>query len=123
MSKHPPSSKTRSIDAAANPQPPQPKLPHRLYAVVKEGRLLGAIKRRIKPMVIRLGQSAMKHPLLKRLALGGLNYMPGLKVRLHRILWSEVNLSPRGLRIYTELKAAIEAQSLAKTEQQLESRA
>lgn len=74
-------------------------------------------------MVIRLGQSAMKHPLLKRLALGGLNYMPGLKVRLHRILWSEVNLSPRGLRIYTELKAAIEAQSLAKTEQQLESRA
>lgn len=113
---------TPAVDADANPQPQKPSLPQRLYAVVKQGRLLSVIKKRLKPLVIRVGQSAMKRPLLKRLTLGGLNYMPGLKVRLHRILWSEVNLSPRALTIYAELKAAIERQSLAKSEKKPESR-
>lgn len=101
-----------------NPQPPKPNLRQRLYAVLKQGRLLSVVKGRLKPMVIRAGQSAMRHAWLKRLALAGLNYVPGLKLRLHRILWSEVNLSPRALGIYTELKAAIERQTLAKTEKQ-----
>lgn len=99
---------TRAVDADANPQPQKPSLPQRLYAVVKQGRLLSVIKKRLKPLVIKVGQSAMRQPLLKRLALGGLNYMPGLKVRLHRILWSDVILSPRALRIYADLKTAIE---------------
>ncbi|MEO6293559.1 MAG: hypothetical protein ABIO88_13170 [Burkholderiaceae bacterium] len=82
---------------------------------------MSVVKGRLKPMVIRVGQSAMKRAWLKQLALAGLNYVPGLKLRLHRILWSEVNLSPRALDIYTELKAAIERQTLAKTEKQAES--
>jgi hypothetical protein len=109
---------TSGVDVGAPPPPQKPSLTQRLYAAIKQGRLLGAVKRRLKPMFIRVGQAAMKQPLLKRMALGGLNYMPGLKVRLHRILWSELDLSPRGLRIYTELKAAIEAQALAKTQPQ-----
>lgn len=123
MSKPNTSPATRAVNADANPQPPQPKLPHRLYAVVRQGRLLSVIKKRLKPLVIRVGQSAMKHPLLKQMALGMLNYTPGLKLRLNRILWSEVNLSPRGLRIYSELKAAMDRQSLATAEKQPESRA
>lgn len=107
MSKHPTSPATLAGDADANPQPQQPTVSQRLYAAVRQGRLLSIIKRRLKPMVIRVGQSAMKRPLLKRLVLGGLNYTPGLKLRLHRILWGEVNLSPRALRIYAELKTAI----------------
>ena len=104
-----------------NPQPPKPNLLQRLYAVLKQGRLLDVVKGRLKPMVIRVGQSAMKHAWLKQMALAGLNYVPGLKLRLHRILWSEVNLSPRALGIYTELKAAIERQALAKTKNHAES--
>ena len=104
-----------------NPQPAKSNLPLRIYAVLKQGRLLSVVKGRLKPMVIRAGQSAMKHSWLKGLALAGLNYVPGLKLRLHRILWSEVNLSPRALGIYTELKAAIERQALAKTENHAES--
>lgn len=97
-------------------QPQKPTLLVRLYRVVRYGRLLGTVKRRLKPLVIRMGKSAMKRPLFKQLVLKGLNHAPGLKVRLHRILWSEVNLSPRSLRIYTELKAAIAAQANKKTE-------
>lgn len=104
-----------------NPQPPKPNLLQRMYAVLKQGRLLSVLKGRLKPMVIRLGQSAMKHAWLKQLALAGLNYVPSLKLRLHRILWSEVNLSPRALGIYTELKAAIARQALTKVEKQAES--
>lgn len=116
---------TSGVDVGAPPPPQKPSLTQRLYTAIKQGRLLGAVKRRLKPMFIRVGQAAMKQPLLKRMALGGLNYTPGLKVRLHRILWSELDLSPRGLHIYTELKTAIEAQALAKTQQkpQAESRA
>ena len=105
-----------------NPQPVKPNLPQRLYKVLKQGRLLSVVKGRVKPLVIRGGQSAMKRAWLKRLVLAGLNYAPGLKLRLHRILWSEVNLSPRALGIYAELKAAIEHQTLVKTKNQLGSR-
>ena len=101
-----------------NPQPAKPNLPQRLYAVLKQGRLLSVVKGRVKPLVIRGGQSAKKRSWLKRLVLAGLNYAPGLKLRLHRILWSEVNLSPRALGIYTELKAAIERKTLVTTEKQ-----
>lgn len=104
-----------------NPQPSKLNLLQRMYAVLKQGRLLSVLKGRLKPMVIRLGQSAMKHAWLKQLALAGLNYVPSLKLRLHRILWSEVNLSPRALGIYTELKAAIARQALTKVEKQAES--
>lgn len=104
-----------------NPQPVKQNVPRRLYAVLKQGRLLSVVKGRIKPLVIRIGQSAMKHTWLKELVLYLLNYAPGLKLRLHRILWSEVNLSPRALGIYTELKAAVERQTLARTEKQAES--
>ena len=104
-----------------NPQPVKPNLLQRLYVVLKQGRLLSVVKGLVKPLVIRGGQSAMKRSWLKRLVLAGLNYAPGLKLRLHRILWSEVNLSPRALGIYTELKAAIEHRTLVKTEKQAES--
>ena len=104
-----------------NPQPEKPNFLRRFLAVLKQGRLLSVVKGRIKPMVIRVGQSAMKHAWLKQMALAGLNYAPGLKLRLHRILWSEVNLSPRAFGIYAELKAAIERQALEKTEKQAES--
>ena len=104
-----------------NPQPAKPNLPQRLYAVLKQGRLLSVVKGRRQTLGDSGGQSAMKRSWLKGLVLAGLNYAPGLKLRLHRILWSEVNLSPRALGIYTELKAAIERQTLVKTEKQTES--
>ena len=104
-----------------NPQPEKPNFLRRFLAVLKQGRLLSVVKGRIKPMVIRVGQSAMKHAWLKQVVLAGLNYVPGLKLRLHRILWSEVNLSPRAFGIYAELKAAIARQTLEKTEKQAES--
>ena len=97
-----------------NPQLPKPHMFQRLYLVLKQGRLLSAVKGRLKPMVIRAGQSAMKHAWLKQMVLAGLNYVPSLKLRLHRILWSEVNLSPRAFGIYAELKAAIARQTQEK---------
>ncbi len=102
----------------SNPQPHKPTLSQRLLLVLQQGRLLNVVKGRLKPVVIRAGQSAMQRAWLKRLALAGLNYAPGLKLRLHRILWSEVNLSPRALGIYSDLKAAIERQTSVQTEQQ-----
>ncbi len=104
-----------------NPQPQKPNVLQRMYLVLKQGRLLSVVKGRLKPMVIRAGQSAMKHIWLKQTALAALNYAPGLKLRLHRILWSEVNLSPRAFGIYAELKAAMARQALEKTEKQAES--
>lgn len=104
-----------------NPQPPKPNLFQRLLLVLKQGRLLSVVKGRLKPKVIRAGQYAMKHAWLKQTVLAGLNYAPGLKLRLHRILWSEVNLSPRAFGIYAELKAAMARQALEKTEKQTES--
>ena len=92
-----------------------------MLLVLKQGRLLSVLKGRLKPKVIRLGQSAMKHAWLKQTVLAGLNYAPSLKLRLHRILWSEVNLSPRAFGIYAELKAAIARQAIEKTGKQTES--
>jgi hypothetical protein len=93
--------------ATAEPLPaPRLNRVQRLFLMVKQGRILHVIKGRLKPFVIRAGQAVMKRPGLKKLIDGQLSKSPQLKLRVERVLWSEVNLPPRALRIFTQLKEA-----------------
>jgi hypothetical protein len=85
------------------------KLPfaQRAKAVVKEGRLFSSIKRRLKPIFVAMGKSALRRPWIKRSVLAVLNSSPELKNRLYRLVWKDVALSPRAMRIYTALSTAI----------------
>ena len=84
---------------------------NRAKAVLSEGRLLSGIKRRVKPMLIAMGKSALRRPWIKRSVLALLNRSPQLKNRLYRLVWKEIALAPRAMRIYTALSTAIPTHS------------
>jgi hypothetical protein len=92
---------------------PSPKLPYmnRAMAVLSEGRLLSGIKRRLKPTLIATGKSALRRPWIKRSVLAVLNLSPQLKNRLYRLVWKDIALAPRAMRIYTALSTAIPTHS------------
>lgn len=90
----------------------------RLKSAVREGRLASGLKRRMKSTVRIAGQAALRQPLVARAAMALLDAAPGLKLRLRTIIYPETAaqqvqppspLSPSALRIYDQLKRAIEA--------------
>ena len=93
------------------------KLPfsQRVKAAASEGRLLSGflqrIKRRVKPLFVAIGKSALRRPWIKRSVLAVLNRSPELKNRLYRLVWKDIALSPRAMRIYTALSTAIPTHS------------
>jgi hypothetical protein len=101
--------KTTDVQAT---EPPQ-KLPlmNRVKAVIVEGRLLSGVKRRLKPLVVTVGKSALRRSWIKRSVLAVLNSSPELKNRLYRLVWKDIALSPRAMRIYTALSTAIPTHS------------
>ena len=101
--------KTTDIQAAAPPQ----KLPllSRVKAAVAEGRLFSGVKRRLKPLVVTVGKAALRRSWIKRSVLAVLNSSPHLKNRLYRLVWKDIALSPRAMRIYTALSTAIPTHS------------
>jgi hypothetical protein len=84
---------------------------NRAKAILSEGRLLSGIKRRVKPMLIAIGKSALRRPWIKRSVLSVLNLSPHLKNRLYRLVWKDISLAPRAMRIYTALSTAIPTHS------------
>lgn len=92
---------------------PPPKLPFlsRAKAVIIEGRLFSGLKRRLKPIVVAIGKSALRRPWIKRSVLAVLNRSPHLKNRLYRLVWKDIALAPRAMRIYTALSTAIPTHS------------
>ena len=97
--------KTTDVQAE---EPPQ-KLPFVIRAknALTEGRLFSGVKRRLKPMVVAVGKSALRRPWIKRSVLAVLNRSPELKNRLYRLVWKDIALAPRAMRIYTTLSTAI----------------
>jgi hypothetical protein len=92
---------------------PLQKLPllRRVQAVLAEGRVFSGIKRRLKPTVVAVGKAALRRPWIKRSALAALNLSPQLKNRLYRLVWKDIALAPRAMRIYTALSTAIPTHS------------
>jgi hypothetical protein len=82
-------------------------LSKRAKAAIAEGRIFSGVKRRLKPFVVSLGKSALRRPWIKRSVLAVLNRSPKLKTRLYRVVWKDITLSPRAMRIYTTLSTAI----------------
>jgi hypothetical protein len=97
--------KTTEIQAAKAPV--QLPLSKRVKAAILEGRIFSGVKRRLKPFVVAVGKSALRRPWIKRSVLAVLNLSPELKTRLYRIVWKDITLSPRAMRIYTTLSTAI----------------
>ena len=85
------------------------KLPFlkRAKTAIAEGRLFSGVKRRLKPTIVAVGKSALRRPWIKRSVLAVLNSSPELKNRLYRLVWKDIALSPRSMRIYTALSTAI----------------
>jgi hypothetical protein len=85
------------------------KLPflQRAKAVVSEGRLISSLKQRLKPVIVKSGKSALRRPWIKRSVLTVLNASPELKNRLYRLVWKDIALAPRAMRIYTALSTSI----------------
>jgi hypothetical protein len=84
---------------------------NRAKAVLAEGRLFSGIKRRLKPTVVAVGKAALRRPWIKRSVLAVLNRSPQMKNRLYRLVWKDIALSPRAMRIYTALSTAIPTHS------------
>jgi hypothetical protein len=101
--------KTNDVEAAE----PAQKLPllTRAKAAIAEGRLFSGVKRRLKPFVVAAGKAALRRPWIKRSVLAVLNRSPHLKNRLYRMVWKDIALSPRAMRIYTALSTAIPTHS------------
>jgi hypothetical protein len=78
---------------------------------VSEGRIISSIKHRLKPVVIKIAKSALRRPWVKRSVLAVLNTSPELKNRLYRLIWKDIALAPRAMRIYTALSTAIPTHS------------
>jgi hypothetical protein len=91
------------------------KLPflRRAVAVVSEGRLISSLKLRLKPTVVKVGKSALRRPWVKRSVLAVLNTSPELKNRLYRLVWKDIALAPRAMRIYTALSTSIPTHTAA----------
>ncbi len=85
----------------------------RAIAVIKEGRLLDSIKYRSKPAFVSLGKAALCRPWIKRSVLAILNTSPELKNRLYRLVWKDIALAPRAMRIYTALSTSIPTHTAA----------
>jgi hypothetical protein len=83
----------------------------RAQAAIAEGRLFSVFKRRLKPTVVAAGKAALRRPWIKRSVLAVLNRSPNLKNRLYRLVWKDIALSPRAMRIYTALSTAIPTHS------------
>jgi hypothetical protein len=94
-------------DIQIKEQQKKQSLVSRAKAALTEGRGFSGVKRRLKPLVVSMGKSALRRPWIKRSALAVLNRMPRLKTRLYRIVWKDITLSPRAMRIYTTLSTAI----------------
>ena len=90
---------------------PKISLLQRAKSVILTGRLFSGIKRRLRPHVISLGKSALRRPWFKRSVLAILSLAPKLKNRLYRIVWKDITLAPRAMRIYTTLSTAIPTHS------------
>ena len=101
--------KTTDVQAAEPAQ--KPALMNRAKAAIAEGRLFSGVKRRLKPFVVAIGKAALRRPWIKRSVLAVLNRSPELKTRLYRIVWKDITLSPRAMRIYTTLSTAIPTHS------------
>jgi SAM-dependent methyltransferase len=100
---------------------------YRLEAAVRDGRLKSGMKRRVKSLVRRLGQAALRRPEVKRPAMWVVKRMPGMEERLRNVLRDPVAaaamtpeprqarpvepglLPPRAMLIFTELKKTIAA--------------
>jgi hypothetical protein len=93
------------------PSTPQLRKSVRFLKAVRYGRMLSGIKRRLKPIVISIGKSALRRSWIKRSVLAVLNRSPMLKTRLYRIVWKDITLSPRAMRIYTMLSTVIPTHS------------
>ena len=102
----PPSVPPAATVTTESQPPPRLNRVQRLFLMVKQGRVLHVIKGRLKPFAIRMGKAVMKRPGLKKLIDSQLSKSPQLKLRVERVLWSEVNLPPRALRLFTQLKEA-----------------
>ena len=102
----PPSVPPAATVTTESQPPPRLNRVQRLFLMVKQGRVLHVIKGRLKPFAIRAGKAVMKRPGLKKLIDSQLSKSPQLKLRVERVLWSEVNLPPRALRLFTQLKEA-----------------
>jgi hypothetical protein len=89
------------------------KLPFskRAKAILLEGRLTSGLKRRLKPVMVAVGKSALRRPWIKRSVLAVLNTSPELKNRLYRLVWKDITLAPRAMRIYTALSTSIPTHS------------
>jgi hypothetical protein len=83
----------------------------RLKIIIREGRVFSGIKKRLKPIVIAAGKSALRRPWIKRSVLALLNTSPELKNRLYRLVWKDIALAPRAMRIYTALSTSIPTHS------------
>jgi hypothetical protein len=101
--------KTTEIQAAEPSQ--KPAFMSRAKTAIVEGRLFSGIKRRLKPFAVAIGKAALRRPWIKRSVLAVLNRSPHLKNRLYRLVWKDIALSPRAMRIYTALSTAIPTHS------------
>jgi hypothetical protein len=101
--------KTTDVQAAVPPQ--KPPFVNRAKNALAEGRLFSGVKRRLKPFVVAVGKAALRRPWIKRSVLAVLNRSPELKNRLYRLVWKDIALSPRAMRIYTALSTAIPTHS------------
>jgi hypothetical protein len=76
-----------------------------------ERRLLFGINRRLKPLIVSVAKSALRRPWVKLIALSILNLVPELKTKIYRIMWKDITLSPRAMRIYTALSTCVPTHS------------
>jgi hypothetical protein len=79
----------------------------RFKASITKGRVLSGIKQLLKPLVVSASKSVLSCSLVKRSVLAVLNRFPKIKTRLYRVVWKDVTLSPRAMRIYTTLSTTI----------------
>jgi hypothetical protein len=102
---------TSEVGLLDSPTPPQLSRVVRFVNALKNGRLLSGVKRRLRPVIVAMGKSALRRPWIKRTVLAVLNRSPELKNRLYRLVWKDIALSPRAMRIYTALSTAIPTHS------------
>jgi hypothetical protein len=98
----------------ATPPPPVTKI-KRLKSAISNGTLISGsgralvrdAKRKLKPLLVSAGKAALRRPWVKRSVLAVLNRSPKLKNRLYRLVWKDIALAPRAMRIYTALSTTI----------------
>jgi hypothetical protein len=77
--------------------------------------IVRVLKRRLKPVFVAAGKAALRRPWVKRGVLAILNRSPKLKNRLYRLVWKDIALAPRAMRIYTALSTAIPTHSTTRS--------